>query len=478
MKLPIFRSIRPGSGVNIKDRFFFENSSDLCFVLKNSGKILKVNNSVLNLLGFSAQELTEQSFLFITHPQHHEVANQLFTGEKGTKQSITIRIRNKSDVYVVYNADFYFSNDNSNFLLLKTSSGLRNSGEELSLKNRELEEAKAIDDAMLENIGDGVIGVNDKGEIVLVNKKAEEMLGYKAEELKGKLMFHAIEVSDEKGNVIPINVHPSHKALLTKAHIYSREWFYKRKDGTRFPVYISANPVVLFDKVIGGIDVFRDITREKEVENMKTEFISLASHQLRTPLSAMKWLLEILINGDIGQLTEEQVKIAKEVYSSNQRMIELVNDLLNISRIESGRIVIDPKSTEIGHLIEDVVKELQPKILEKKLVVKVDVQKDIGQIFVDPQLIRNAFMNIVVNSIKYTPEGGSVEIYVAKEVAEMVFRVKDSGYGIPQDQKDKVFEKFLDSVCYICRHFGLKNQSFNFFRGVFDGVHFLVIDRV
>ena len=134
-------------------------------------------------------------------------------------------------------------------------------------------------------------------------------------------------------------------------------YYYERKDKTNFPMAIMATPVVLDGKVIGTIKIFRDITNEREIDKAKTEFVSLASHQLRTPLSAVNWYAEMLLEGDAGDLNVTQKKYLDEVYRSNQRMVELVNALLDVSSIELGTFLIEPESTDICRLAKNVIHE-------------------------------------------------------------------------------------------------------------------------
>src|SRR3990172_6834659 len=129
---------------------------------------------------------------------------------------------------------------------------------------------------MLENIGDGVIGINNKGEIIFINKQVEILTGWREEELMGKSLIHSIKLIDGQGNEVPVSERPIRNALYSNKKVISNSYYYQRKDGSQFAVSITATPVVVYGLVIGGIDVFSDVTKEREVDRMKTEFISLA----------------------------------------------------------------------------------------------------------------------------------------------------------------------------------------------------------
>ncbi len=188
-----------------------------------------------------------------------------------------------------------------------------------------------------------------------------------------------------------------------------------------------------------------DITHENEVDRMKTEFISLASHQLRTPLSAMKWFGEMLIKGDAGTLNTEQKAYADNILASNKRMIELVDDLLNISRIESGRIIIDPEPVHLQSMMDEVINEAKIKTNTKKQEIILSVQPNLPEVDLDKKLIREVYANLITNASKYTPDGGVIRISISTKGNDLVSEVNDTGYGIDERDKGKIFTKFFRS---------------------------------
>ena len=176
---------------------------------------------------------------------------------------------------------------------------------------------------------------------------------------------------------------------------------------------------------------------------MKTEFISLASHQLRTPLSAMKWFSEMLIHGDAGKLTDNQQKYAGYIYNSNERMIALVNSLLNVSRIESGRIIIDPVLINIKEILDPILIDIKLKTDAKKQKLSVEIGKDIPKIKLDEKLIREVYLNLLTNASKYTPDSGEINLKVYIKNNQLYSEVKDTGFGILEKDKNKIFQKFF-----------------------------------
>jgi PAS domain S-box-containing protein len=295
---------------------------------------------------------------------------------------------------------------------------------------------------VLSSIGEGLIAVNPEGRIVRVNQQALELFGMTIESMLGKKILDAVTFYGEKGEKLDEDRRPSAEAL-DKSQRTAGVYQIQQPGGNKIVIAVVSSPVMLKDRAAGVIMIIRDVTKEKEVDRMKTEFISLASHQLRTPLSAIKWFSEMLLAGDAGKLQQEQEDFTKNIYDSTQRMIELVNALLNISRIESGRIIVDPRPTDLKDLIDGIVDDLKIKIEGKKQRLVVDVHKDLPKVNLDPRLIGQVYMNFLTNSIKYTPQGGEISVFVSRKGNELVSQITDTGYGIPAAQQDRIFQKFF-----------------------------------
>lgn len=325
-------------------------------------------------------------------------------------------------------------------------SAIKESRSNIDLKveeqTRVIREAQVKDEAYLESIGDGLIVVDKNEKIILVNPQAEIMLGFTKDELTNKKFSDVIQLVDKDGKLLPESKRPIKEVLASGKKNTFTDYYYVRKDKTKFPIALTTAPVVLDKKTIGAIDVFRDITLEKQIDQAKTEFVSLASHQLRTPLSTINWYAEMLLAGDAGKITEEQKKFVNQIYGGSQRMVELVNALLNVSRIELGTFVIEPEPIDFSKLVDSIIEELRPDIEKKEIIMTKEYEK-LPFINVDPKLIRIVIQNLITNAIKYTPDKGKVKVSLKKEGPDILIEVKDNGYGIPRSQQKMIFTKLF-----------------------------------
>lgn len=184
--------------------------------------------------------------------------------------------------------------------------------------------------------------------------------------------------------------------------------------------------------------------RLKEIDEMKTEFISVASHQMRTPLSAIKWVLKMMLDGDLGPLTKEQQDMMVKGYQSNERMILLINDLLNISRIEEGRFQYRFARYDLAEVIDRVIEELQPDIKARGVTFRyIKPATALPKASLDEQKMHLVIQNLIDNAIKYTPRGGRVEVKLELVNDQITFTITDTGAGIPARQQDRIFSKFF-----------------------------------
>lgn len=185
-----------------------------------------------------------------------------------------------------------------------------------------------------------------------------------------------------------------------------------------------------------------DVSKHREIDQAKTDFVALASHQLRTPLSIIKWYVDFVLSGDAGQLSPDQERYLKEVYKSNERLIELVNALLDVSRIDLGTFAIEPEPTDIVQMARAALKRFEAEIKFKNL--KIEKYFDhFPLINLDTRLTKIVFENIVSNAVKYTPDGEVIRFEIKKTDKDAFIKIMDSGCGIPREQQPKIFTKLF-----------------------------------
>ncbi|HSE34751.1 MAG TPA: HAMP domain-containing sensor histidine kinase [Candidatus Paceibacterota bacterium] len=181
-----------------------------------------------------------------------------------------------------------------------------------------------------------------------------------------------------------------------------------------------------------------------QLDQMKSEIISVVAHQLRTPLSAIKWTLKMLVDGDVGSITDEQKTLLEKGYESNERMITLINDMLSVDRLESGKFKYSFVPVQFEELVSGMIEELLPVATQKNVRIEfMHPEKDLQKIKVDPDKMRDVLQNLIDNAVKYSNPGGVVSVRVAEEDNMLHFSVKDAGIGIPQDQQEKIFSRFF-----------------------------------
>lgn len=334
----------------------------------------------------------------------------------------------------------------------------RNVLEDLQTEKETLAHAKAKDEAMLASIGDGVVIVDLEDKITFINQSAQSMLGWKSTEIIDRLLHVVIPIEDEKGVVVSAQARSAvgvsaagipvreekHASSTTK--VTPVAYYYTRKDKTKFPVAMNFSRVVLEDKIVGAIEVFRDITREKEIDKAKSEFVSLASHQLRTPLGIMKWYLEALESEEYFKKAPLAMReYLDEIHRSNERVLVLVRDLLSVSRIDQGRVKNTPVALNLMQEIRSIVKQVRIVARKKGVLLHLAMQGGEASILIDSSRFCEVINNLIINAIEYTEVGGTVDVIVKKHHNTLFVSVKDTGIGISEVDQKKLFTKFFRS---------------------------------
>ncbi len=377
--------------------------------------------------------------------------------------------------------------------------------DELSRLYKEVSEERNISKSILDNLTNGLILFDADQRVVLINPTAEEWLGVRREQVTGMQIIGSPENSSLESLYVLGSLQPTEgMAQCWKYFNCNKEecpayrsddlrcWFvsgtYCRDEVAQnypdklagckgcdvYQAYCSAlekqkrvkveelqlkrpqrrilkvSLCPIFDdhgKFLGLINVFDDVTSEREIDRLKTEFVSLVSHELRTPLSSIKAYAEILLKKpDRGR--DQQVEFLNIINEETDRLTRLINDILNISKIEERKIDLERKSIDVFEMIDKSVSAHRSHAEKKGIHIKMHVQKDVPKIWGDEDTLRQVLANLLNNAVKYTPEGGAIQVSAAcshqdpQSPGEVVVRVKDNGIGIPSEHLERVFDRF------------------------------------
>jgi len=349
--------------------------------------------------------------------------NTMATAVKESRKEIDAKVKEQTEK-IRANAEMLEKQQRATLNILEDVSAEREKSERLA--------------AIVRNADEAIIGKTADGTITSWNRGAENLFGYAADEAIGKSIRIIVPKDKLKEGDQII------KSIGRGEEVKHLQTVRIRKDGSTVDVSLSLSPIKNpAGDIIGISTIAIDTTKETQIDRAKTEFVSLASHQLRTPISAVNWYAEMLLAGDLGKLTDKQKQFIEEIYHGNQRMVELVNALLNASRIELGTFIIEPKPTDIAELARNVLKELEHDIQKKKLVVTKRFDAKLPLINVDPQLMRMVIQNLLSNAVKYTLDKGSITCSIEKNGQNFTITVADTGCGIPKNQQDKIFTKLF-----------------------------------
>ncbi|MBN2096271.1 PAS domain-containing protein [Candidatus Peregrinibacteria bacterium] len=425
------------------------------FVLDTQGRITSVNQAAERLTEFGSQEMAGKSL--------EELIGHTGDGQKEEIFNLT-DLRKRGAIYDLQ--AFCFTKYHKNIPISLSGVVLKNKQQKLigfivvaqdlsDIKASEIklqashailkkekaktDEEKAKAEALLESIGEGIIAIDPQGKVLFMNQKSEAMFGRSSQEAIGRHYAENFDFEDAKGRPIKSDIFSVSGSIVMDKKIV----FFFKLDNGKLPLSITVSPIVFEEKSMGNIVTFRDITKEMEVDKAKSEFVSLASHQLRTPLTGIKWLLqEIFRKGNLGDL---QTEYMQDAIHSNDRMINLVNDLLNVSRLETGTIQAVSEKVDLFEFLHPIVREASILSKETGRILRFHLSGSKIDVMLDPQLIGQVITNLLSNAIHYTDKGKTITISAEKKGKAIVIKVTDEGIGISKEDQKKLFSKFFRS---------------------------------
>jgi len=308
---------------------------------------------------------------------------------------------------------------------------------EAEVKERtvQLERANLRHEGILAAVEEGIVGVDAAGWISFVNVAAGRMLGYEPAALVGREACGAL--CGTPHDECPLHLVGTLGHAITEDHTT-----YRRSDGSLLPVEVTAGPQEAPNGQgrAGVVVAFRDITERQAVEQMKQQFVGSVSHELRTPLTSIRGVLEMLSDGDAGELPELAHGLIATAQRGSERLSRLVNDIIDVEKLASGDFGLVPRPTDIPTLVGDAIASLEG--LAAGAGVQLRTGELAGRALCDADRVEQALVNLIGNAVKFSPERGTVLVSAIADDVEVLVSVRDCGPGIPQDQLATIFERF------------------------------------
>ncbi len=443
--------------------------------------ILGVNNYFQKITGYKEMEVVGNSidFLFLEKEKIKEFKNKVLKREEVSNKEFTL-VKKNGDFMPVNVSALARIDENNNFLgyfltisditeikdfqnklekeVKRKTKALENKTKELAdsqkailniledteESRKEAEDEKNKTKTIIANYTDGLLVFDKNNTVDIINPEALKILSIEnTDGFLGKSLKELKENESTKDLAEALIQSPDFKDDVKRP---SDSGEFRKEIKNKKDLIIEVTTVAVFEKGKKEITlaVLHDITREKMIEEMKSEFVSIAAHQLRTPLSAIKWTMKMLIDGDLGKLNKNQLELAEKAYISNTRMVNLINDLLNVSRIEEGRYLYKPSHVAFNEIIDPLLSNYKEEIKRRGIKFEIDkTEKQLPKIAVDIEKITLVVQNFLDNAMKYTSKGGNIVFSVVLKNKKIEVSVTDSGVGIPENQKGRLFSKFF-----------------------------------
>jgi protein-histidine pros-kinase len=422
-----------------------EESPDALLALTLDGRIRTWNQGAQTIFGYTRDEAVGQSLAELLVPEEGQGDWAQAWRQVMTRGAVRLdAVRRRKDGAMVYVDVSMRRVDGPNeepFVAVSTK-------DVTALKDlRDVQESEAKFRSLLEGAPDAIVIVDQSGRIVIVNQQTEQLFGYTRDELLG----HPVEI------LIPEHLRGKHSAYRDEYFADPRvrpmglglELAGRRKDGSQFPVGVALSPLrvggqMLFSSAIRDITARKQLERQMlEASRLKGEFLANMSHELRTPLNAIIGFAELMYREKVGPVAPAHKEYLGDILTSARHLLQLINDVLDLAKVESGKMEIRPERVDLAQLAEEVRDVLRGMAAAKRLTVLIQVDPTAHTATVDPARVKQILYNYLSNAIKFTGDQGRIDVSITSEGEDM-FRidVEDTGLGIAPENLRNLFVEF------------------------------------
>ena len=453
-----------------KYRSVIEQLQDVFFRTDNDGHWTFLNQAWTTLTGNPVEGSLGTHYLSYVHPSDRAAALEAARPlSNGTAETAVVEVRyfNRSGGYRWVEASSHrvHGEDGS---VTGTMGTLRDVTERRAV-NEERQRLETNIRQLLDASGEGIFGLDGAGVITFVNRRGSEMLGYEPEELIGQEMHALTHYSRPDGSPYPASECPIHLAAVEGIPCQVSDEVMWRKDGRDMQVEYVASPVREQGRLTGAVVNFRDITARRHAEfelivardaaeaasRAKSDFLARMSHELRTPLNSIIGFANVLRKNRAGTMSVDQQSFSNRIATNGLHLLSLINDILDLSKIEAGRMTLDLSTVMLDTLVRETIDELEGQARDRPVELRADIPDVIRSIPTDSARMKQVLINLIGNALKFT-ERGEVVVRVEAEPdgTPKSVVVRDTGIGIPQDRLDAIFNVFEQAESMTSRRFG------------------------